>query len=347
MQAFVYRVESQVGVVESCRFSQKRTLRPSCTGPYSVTTLALDKVKHDDDDRRLYAHSMEFDAARALQSQQANPIPPPVSNDVLQLLSRQSMSDVDYEMAAEEMFQDGSVSGCLETFKRLMVQGRPYSTTMTRNDEDSEAVKSRNAKWKWNGCEPKCRRTAPCSPVVAAGIGPAVFAMKSLVLPELPQEYGCEAEDGDAMDFFTYKCPKCSHTQRLHSSCVSALVLCDKCFLNGVSIGMLGSLDMPNEDGHDDDDDADDYHGSESFSASESEGESFVKTPTKVRSKACKGKEREKTPTKVRRKACKGKMTIKELAKQLWENGKTPRKRKHGAYNKVGLGALYSDAENF
>ena len=59
MQAFVYRVESQVGVVESCRFSQKRTLRPSCTGPYSVTTLALDKVKHDDDDRRLYAHSME------------------------------------------------------------------------------------------------------------------------------------------------------------------------------------------------------------------------------------------------------------------------------------------------
>ncbi len=170
---------------------------------------------------------------------------------------------------------------------------------------------------------------------------------KARKAPGLPKTRPFVQFKSELDELVQFKCPKCGHTTTLHSSCVSPMVLCDKCFLNGVSIGMLGSLDMPNEDGHDDDDDADDYHGSESFSASESEGESFVKTPTKVRSKACKGKEREKTPTKVRRKACKGKMTIKELAKQLWENGKTPRKRKHGAYNKVGLGAPYSDAENF
>ena len=51
---------------------------------------------------------------------------------------------------------------------------------------------------------------------------------------QFKSELDCEAEDGDAV-FFMYKCPKCSHTQCLHSSCVSALVLCDKCFLNGLS----------------------------------------------------------------------------------------------------------------
>ena len=73
-----------------------------------ATTRALDKAENDDDDRQLYANSMEFDAA--LQFQKANPIPPPVSKDVLQLMSRQLMSDVDCEMAAEKMFQDGKAN---------------------------------------------------------------------------------------------------------------------------------------------------------------------------------------------------------------------------------------------